>query len=102
MRQPVELQFQDGIDLAVAEDQRAEIAGGEAGAIGGKLRVDAAAGQVDAVLGGVERDAGELGAAQRDAAVRKSTANRFSRASARELDWRITRITVSRWSSAIW
>ena len=56
----VELQFEDGVDLAVAEDERAGVVG--------ELRGDAAA-DVDAVLGGVERDAGELGAAEVDAAV---------------------------------
>ena len=35
----------------------------------GELGGDAAAGEVDVVLGGVERDAGELGAAEGDAAV---------------------------------
>ena len=46
----------------VAEDQ------GAAG-VAGELCVDAAAGEVDVVLGGVERDAGELGAAEVDALV---------------------------------
>jgi hypothetical protein len=44
----VELQLEDGVDLAVAEDQGA---GGVVGELGG----DAAAGEVDVVLGGVER-----------------------------------------------
>ena len=46
----VELQFEDGVDLLVAEDQRA----------GGRER------HVDVVLGGVEFDAGEFGAAEVD------------------------------------
>ena len=90
----VELELQDGVDLAVAEDERA---GGGVG----ELRGDGAAGEVDGVLGGVEGDAGELGAAEVDAAVGE-VAKRFSRASWREEDWRMILMTVSRWSRAIW
>ncbi len=58
----VELEFEDGVDLAVAEDERA-------GRVVGELGGDAAAGEVDGVLGGVECDAGKLGAVEIDAAV---------------------------------
>ena len=51
----VELQFQDGVDLLEREDE-----GGDAGGVGGEER------GVDGVLLGVERDAGEFGAAQGD------------------------------------
>jgi hypothetical protein len=49
------LQLEDGVDLLVGEDER-----GDAGCAGGQV------GGVYGVLGGVERDAGKLRAAQAD------------------------------------
>ena len=57
----VELQFEDGVDLAVAEDERAGGTGGCDGRAEERL--------VDAVLVGVERDALEFGSAEVDAAT---------------------------------
>ena len=67
----VQLQFKDGVDLAVAEDERAGVVGGvgggrDADAVGGELGGDAAAEEIDRVLGGVEGDAGDLCAAEVD------------------------------------
>jgi len=75
----IELQFEDRVDLAVGEDEDA--GGGE--------------GHVDAVLGGVEGDAGELCTAEVMRLLEKKE-NRFSRASARDDDWRMMRMTWSR------
>ena len=55
----VELQFEDSVDLLVGED---EGGGGGSGGEGEEVGVDA-------VLGGIEGDAGDFGAAEGDAAV---------------------------------
>ena len=90
----VELQFEDGVDLAVAEDQRA-------GGVACELRGDAAAGEVDVVLAGLSLT--PLSSVPRRLMVRlEKNWKRFSRASAREDDWRMILMTLSRWSSAIW
>jgi len=47
----VELEFEDRVDLAIAEDERAS-------GVVRELRADAAAEEIDGVLGGVEGDAG--------------------------------------------
>ena len=57
----VELELEDGVDLAVGEDEGAVDAGGGDGC--------ADEGGVDAVLVGVECDAGEFSAAEVDAAA---------------------------------
>ena len=57
----VELELEDGVDLAVGEDE----GGAEAGVGRGRWEETG----VDAVLGGIEGDAGELGAAEGDGAV---------------------------------
>ena len=86
LSESVELQFEDGVDLAVAEDQRA----------GGRER------HVDAVLGGVEGDAGELVAAEVDGLAGEVLEEALAGLGAAEPDWRMILMTLSRWSSAIW
>ncbi len=81
----VELQFEDGVDLLIAEDEGASVREGH----------------IDTVFFGVEGDADELGAAEVDL-LAGEVLEEISRASARLPDWRMVLMTLSRWSSAIW
>ena len=69
--QAVELQFEDGVDLPIAEDERGCIA---------CTRCEGGAQQraVHAVFGGIERDAVQLGAAQVDAAAAEEAEEVFA------------------------